>query len=173
LGTRRSFICRIKLGSHPKLHNLPSTQTGVGGGGSGGYIDPNAWSTANSRLNRSRNTLTTSGVTDATNVDVSCGANKSNYAVVHVTGYTKIWPPQSQGGVGGGGGQQNMLDHQQGMYMDENNLQQQQHTNFHLIAIARIQMTSAPSDLVQSSNYEFVTRHDQNGLITFVDQRYS
>ena len=43
--------------------------------------------------------------------------------------------------------------------------------NFHLIAIARIQITSAPVDLVNSSSAEFVTRHDQNGMITFVDQR--
>jgi aryl hydrocarbon receptor nuclear translocator 2 len=49
-----------------------------------------------------------------------------------------------------------------------------QNTNFHLIAKARIQMTSAQSDLkhrVNSSNAEFVTRHDSNGIITFVDQR--
>ena len=44
-------------------------------------------------------------------------------------------------------------------------------TNFHLIAIARLQMTSAPTDLVNASNGEFITRHDQHGAITFVDQR--
>ena len=44
-------------------------------------------------------------------------------------------------------------------------------THFHLIAIARIQMTSAPNDLVDGSNGEFVTRHDQAGTVTFVDQR--
>ena len=44
-------------------------------------------------------------------------------------------------------------------------------TNFHLIAIARIQSTSAPNDLVNSTNGEFVSRHDQGGLVTFADQR--
>ncbi len=57
--------------------------------------------------------------------------------------------------------------------MPEHYGQPQQHsnqnTNFHLIAKAR--MTSAPTDLVNSSNAEFVTRHDSNGIITFVDQR--
>ena len=63
--------------------------------------------------------------------------------------------------------------HQQS-HLDEHGQPQQhsnQNTNFHLIAIARIQMTSAPTDLVNSSNAEFVTRHDSNGIITFVDQR--
>lgn len=97
-------------------------------------------------------------------------SNGNQYAVVHITGYTKIWPPQSSHQAAP------LMDHQ-GMYMDENNqqLQQQQqppgHTNFHLIAIARLQMTSTPADLVQPSNNEFITRHDHTGAITFVDPR--
>lgn len=66
---------------------------------------------------------------------------------------------------------QQQLPYQQQNHIDEHGQQQHQNTNFHLIAIARIQMTSAPTDLVNSSNIEFVTRHDSNGIITFVDQR--
>lgn len=157
LGTRRSFICRIKFGSQSNkpythqanpyaLHQQQQT----------GYIDQ-PWLSSSSqpaapRLNRPRCTL------DA--ADPAGGHKAAQYAVVHVTGYTKIWPPQSQ----------TMMDqhHHQAMYMDEN---QPTHNNFHLIAIARLQMTSTPSDLVQPSNYEFVTRHDHTGAITFVDQR--
>ena len=129
------------------------------------------WSNT-SRVHRNRNTLQTSCAEhDSTAVDQS-----QQYSVVHITGYTKVWPPsptgQNNGGGGGGGG--GMLD-QQNMYHslvdDQSGGQQMAGTNFHLIAIARIQMTSAPVDLVNSANIEFVTRHDQNGTITFVDQR--
>lgn len=155
MGTRRSFICRVKMGP-PNRH----------------YMDANynaMWSASgmgnNMRTNRGRNML---------GLD-SSDPNKSNYLVVHVTGYTKIWPPNASSASSAQGGyvdptQANHMYPPQPHHLDEhgNNL----NTNFHLIAIARIQMTSAPSDLVNSSNYEFVTRHDQNGLITFVDQRY-
>jgi hypothetical protein len=94
-------------------------------------------------------------------------ASKPQYSVLHITGYTKIWPPSPT--------TSNMLDQQGNMYHHTmQNLEdpnQALNSNFHLIAIARIQMTSAPSDMVNSSNYEFITRHDQNGLITFVDER--
>jgi len=62
----------------------------------------------------------------------------------------------------------NMYHHSMQNLEDPN---QALNSNFHLIAIARIQMTSAPTDMVNSSNYEFITRHDQNGVITFVDER--
>lgn len=81
---------------------------------------------------------------------------RPSYSVVHVTGYTKAWPPSAQPG-------------QPGASVYE--MEPAAATTFHLIAIARIQMSSAPTDLVTSSNGEFVSRHDQNGLVTFVDQR--
>lgn len=152
LGTRRSFICRVRLGTQPKSF---SGQTNPYGYGMDSSWSTGTTSTVMSRLNRPRCTLDDPTAASQTSL-------KGQYAVVHVTGYTKIWPPQSASAPGG-----QMMDHQ-GMYMDENN-----QTNFHLIAIARLQMTSTPADLVQPSNYEFITRHDHTGAITFVDQRYA
>ena len=99
------------------------------------------------------------------------------YSVIHITGYTKIWPPNA--GVSGGNGtdhhhhhQQQQLNYQQQQgHLDEHGQPLHGTTNFHLIAIARIQMTSAPTDLVNSSKFEFVTRHDSSGNVTFADQR--
>ena len=153
IGSRRSFICRIKLGQQQQLmENNPSLSA--------------YWSNT-SRVHRNRNTLQTRlGLPDqdSANTDQS-----QQYSVVHVTGYTKVWPPNSSNQNSG------VLDQQQqSMYqslVDDQNGGQVTGTNFHLIAIARIQMTSAPVDLVNSTNIEFVTRHDQNGTITFVDQR--
>ena len=145
IGSRRSFICRVKLGQQQQLmDNNPSLSA--------------YWSNT-SRVHRNRNTLqTSSGDHD---VDQS-----QQYSVVHITGYTTVWPPTPANNHNG------MLD-QQNMYhsLVDDQTGQMNGTNFHLIAIARIQMTSAPVDLVNSTNIEFVTRHDQNGVITFVDQR--
>jgi hypothetical protein len=38
-----------------------------------------------------------------------------------------------------------------------------------LIAIALIQVTNTPNDTIYASNIEFVTRFDQNGIVTFFD----
>lgn len=136
IGSRRSFICRIKLGLH--VQNQQHQRQ---------IMDPNStgfWSTTNARVNRNRNTL-------QTNLDIN-DQQKPQYSVIHITGYTKVWPPSQS--------------NNQNMYQDPAS-----NTNFHLIAIARIQMTSAPTDLINSTNAEFVTRHDQNGVVTFVDQR--
>ena len=153
IGSRRSFICRVRIG-HSKQNYMDNglnyaTNSGV-------------WSSS-SRSNRNRNQIQN---------DDKLGIG---YAVVHVTGYTKIWPPNSNSHQSNNN--QNLLDHGlyngypghhgiMGSHLDD------QATNFHLIAIARLQMTSTPNDLINNSNLEFVTRHDQNGLITFVDQRY-
>lgn len=154
IGSRRSFICRVKLGQQPHLidNNNPS---------SAAY-----WSSA-SRANRSRNTLQTmnGGIDDPLN----------QYSVVHITGYTKVWPPSPNNNSSSNNSNNMMLDPAQQLYqhqMDQDaSSSMMGGNNFHLIAIARIQITSAPVDLVNSSNAEFVTRHDQNGMITFVDQR--
>lgn len=157
IGSRRSFICRVRIGHSKQVYM--DQQSSMSYPTSSGI-----WSTS-SRANRNRNTLQT----DLN--DQKSGA----YSVVHITGYTKIWPPSQANSQSTNN--QNILD-QHNMYSnnhyynsleDPNGLQAT--TNFHLIAIARIQMTSTPNDLINSSNCEFVTRHDQNGTVTFVDQR--
>lgn len=164
IGSRRSFICRIKLGPHQppidlsQSYSSTTTNTTPGqpnnAGSSPNSASSGIWSTG-SRSARNRNTL-------HTNMEAAMLVNdKPLYSVLHITGYTKIWPPNPSTS-------NNM--YQQNMDLDQQ--QQLQNNNFHLIAIARIQMTSAPTDLVNSSNYEFVTRHDLNGNITFVDQRF-
>lgn len=160
IGSRRSFVCRIRLGHNTPApsHQRPLIDGSNLQGGSGGY-----WSTSggNQRVNR----------TCLQSQQDSSDPSRSKYSVVHVTGYTKIWPPSTS--PNNGANNQNQANpQQQAMYhgIDEHG-NPTSGTNFHLIAIARIQMTSAPNDLVNSSNGEFVSRHDQNGTVTFVDQR--
>lgn len=146
IGSRRSFVCRIRLGQQNLQNHRPLIDgSNIPGGG--------YWSANNPRINR----------TCLQSNQESADPNRINYSVVHITGYTKVWPPSNQGN-------QNQGNPQASMYhgIDEHG---NPSTNFHLIAIARIQMTSAPNDLVNSSNGEFVTRHDQNGIVTFADQR--
>lgn len=147
IGSRRSFVCRIRLGQQNHHHRplLDANRSNIQGDG--------YWSSSNPRVNR----------TCLQSNQDSADPNRVKYTVVHITGYTKLWPPSSQGN-------QNQANPEAQMYhtMDEHG---NSNNNFHLIAIARIQMTSAPNDLVNSSNGEFVTRHDQNGIVTFADQR--
>jgi hypothetical protein len=153
-------VCRIKLGhqiSHQHNRHLldAANSANIPGGG--------FWSSSNPRINRTC---------------LQSSLSSDDYTVVHITGYTKIWPPNSSvsgSSAAATGTSMSMLDHsasQKNMYqpMDDpaNNAG---NNNFHLIAIARIQMTSAPNDLVNSTNAEFITRHDQNGICTFADQR--
>lgn len=148
VGSRRSFVCRIRLGQLNGMNQrslMDSNGSNIPGGG--------YWSTSNPRINR----------TCLQSNQDSSDPNRINYSVVHITGYTKVWPPSNQTNQNQGNVQNNMYHG-----LDEHG---NANTNFHLIAIARIQMTSAPNDLVNSSNGEFVTRHDQNGIITFSDQR--
>jgi len=82
-----------------------------------------------------------------------------SYAVVHCTGYIKSWPPT-----------QNMSNSMDRGMEDE----QHRVDNYCLIAIARLQVTSAAdsNDLLGSnSNSEFISRHSLDGKFTFVDQR--
>lgn len=82
-----------------------------------------------------------------------------SYAVVHCTGYIKSWPPTQN--------ISNSMD--RGLDDDQHSV-----NNYCLIAIARLQVTSAPdsNDLLGSnSNSEFISRHSLDGKFTFVDQR--
>lgn len=142
IGSRRSFVCRMRLGHQ---HNSTARQRPLVDSSSGSST--NYWSTSQPRLNRA--CLQPSSETSE--------PGHPTYSVVHVTGYTKVWPPANQQNQSNAPSMYHEMDPNTG--------------TFHLIAIARIQMTSAPSDLVNSSNGEFVSRHDQNGLVTFVDQR--
>lgn len=151
IGSRRSFVCRIRLGQQNTASQRPLLDANGSNLPGGSY-----WSSSNPRINRACLQSTQD----------SADPNRTNYSVVHITGYTKVWPPSNQANQnqGNAGGAQNSMYHS----LDEHG---NSSTNFHLIAIARIQMTSAPNDLVNSSNGEFVTRHDQAGIITFADQR--
>jgi len=79
----------------------------------------------------------------------------SHYAVVHVTGYIKNWPPS--GGV--------QIDRSES---DEHG------SHCCLVAIGRLQVTNTPncSDILgPSPPAEFISRHSMDGKFTFVDQR--
>jgi len=87
------------------------------------------------------------------------------YAVVHVTGYVRNWPPTSHDAIScsplGGS-----VPVERG---DGDDL-----SHCCLVAIGRLQVTSTSncSDLVGStSSTEFISRHSLDGKITFVDQR--
>ncbi|XP_078484946.1 transcription factor protein [Ciona intestinalis] len=91
---------------------------------------------------------------------------KNRYAVTHVTGFIRSWPPAGFGAdgqgdsmddvtMGGGGGGAG---------------------NYCLVAVARLQMTSHPTFNEVNSNQEdteFVSRHGCDGTFTFVDLRVS
>lgn len=154
IGSRRSFICRVKIGQQHMNENSQPIQAPGGAASQFGI-----WSNS-ARSYRNRNTL-------QANLDnlEQVKSQQPLYSVVHVTGYTKVWPPNTNPSA-------NNSNMQMYAQQQQHGLEDGQHsTNFHLIAIARIQMTSAPTDLVNSSSFEFVTRHDQNGMITFADQR--
>lgn len=77
----------------------------------------------------------------------------NHYAVVHVTGYIKNWPPANKGVQAEG---------------EENG------SHCCLVAIGRLQVTNTPncSDLMgPNATTEFISRHSVDGKFTFVDQR--
>jgi aryl hydrocarbon receptor nuclear translocator len=89
-------------------------------------------------------------------------ADGLQYAVVHVTGYVKNWPPAGAAldGAANGDGDAGHV------------------TSQCLVAIGRLQVTSSPNsnDLLGASstnNSEFISRHSIDGKFTFVDQRFT
>ncbi|KAL3865960.1 hypothetical protein ACJMK2_043304 [Sinanodonta woodiana] len=77
----------------------------------------------------------------------------NHYAVVHVTGYIKNWPPS-------------------GVQLDRSEVDEHGGSHCCLVGIGRLQVTSMPncSDMM-SNAAEFITRHSVDGKFTFVDQR--
>ncbi|XP_039254497.1 aryl hydrocarbon receptor nuclear translocator 2-like [Styela clava] len=104
------------------------------------------------RYQRARNTL---GHT---------GDGEDMHTVTHVTGYIKPWPPS---GYTGADAQPDVLEDMAGQNSNGN-------TDYCLVAIARLQITSHPTfgDLNPTSDAtEFVSRHNFDNVYTFVDMR--
>ncbi|XP_029416469.1 aryl hydrocarbon receptor nuclear translocator isoform X3 [Nannospalax galili] len=78
-----------------------------------------------------------------------------HFVVVHCTGYIKAWPPA-------------------GVSLPDDDPEAGQGSKFCLVAIGRLQVTSSPS-CTDMSNIcqptEFISRHNIEGIFTFVDHR--
>ncbi|XP_029592438.1 aryl hydrocarbon receptor nuclear translocator isoform X2 [Salmo trutta] len=77
------------------------------------------------------------------------------YVVVHCTGYIKSWPPT-------------------GVNLTDEEADNIQGSRYCLVAIGRLQVTSCPSNTDINSisiPVEFISRHNCQGLFTFVDHR--
>lgn len=88
-----------------------------------------------------------------------------NYAVVHCTGYIKNWPPT--------GMQMGIPD---AMVVDPEDPEKPPSLHCCMVSIGRLQVTSSPntSDLSgTTAGTEFISRHNVDATITFIDQRVS
>ncbi|XP_061144000.1 aryl hydrocarbon receptor nuclear translocator isoform X4 [Syngnathus typhle] len=77
------------------------------------------------------------------------------YVVVHCTGYIKSWPPA-------------------GVSLSDNQADNAQGSRYCLVAIGRLQVTCCPGDSDVNSisvPVEFISRHNCQGIFTFVDHR--
>ncbi|XP_059363270.1 aryl hydrocarbon receptor nuclear translocator-like isoform X2 [Carassius carassius] len=123
MGTRRSFICRMRCGVCP--------------------VEPVSMNRLHFLRSRNRNGL---------------GPPKEGepqYAVVHCTGFIRSWPPA-------------------GVTLSEEEADNNQGNRFCLVAIGRLQVTCCPSDSNINNisvPVEFISRHNCQGLYTFVDHR--
>ncbi|XP_032906379.1 aryl hydrocarbon receptor nuclear translocator 2 isoform X2 [Amblyraja radiata] len=123
MGSRRSFICRMRYGTAPLEHLSLSRLTVL--------------------RKRYRNGLG------------PVKEGESQYSVVHCTGYIKAWPPA-------------------GMTIPEEDSDGGQSSKFCLVAIGRLQVTSSPVCMDMNGHAiptEFLSRHNSDGLFTFVDHR--
>uniref|UniRef100_H0X577 Aryl hydrocarbon receptor nuclear translocator 2 n=1 Tax=Otolemur garnettii TaxID=30611 RepID=H0X577_OTOGA len=123
MGSRRSFICRMRCGNAP-LDHLPLSRI-------------------TTMRKRFRNGLG------------PVKEGEAQYAVVHCTGYIKAWPPA-------------------GMTIPEEDADVGQGSKYCLVAIGRLQVTSSPVCMDMngmSVPTEFLSRHNSDGIITFVDPR--
>ncbi|XP_026084640.1 aryl hydrocarbon receptor nuclear translocator isoform X5 [Carassius auratus] len=123
MGTRRSFICRMRCGVCP--------------------VEPVSMNRLHFLRSRNRNGL---------------GPPKEGepqYVVMHCTGFIKSWPPA-------------------GVTLSEEEADNNQGNRFCLVAIGRLQVTCCPSDTNVNNisvPVEFISRHNCQGLYTFVDHR--
>ncbi|XP_069480273.1 aryl hydrocarbon receptor nuclear translocator 2 isoform X3 [Ambystoma mexicanum] len=123
MGSRRSFICRLRCGNAP-LDHLPLNRL-------------------TTMRKRYRNGLG------------PVKEGEAQYSVVHCTGYIKAWPPA-------------------GMTIPEEDSEVGQGSKYCLVAIGRLQVTSSPGSMdmnTVSVPTEFLSRHNSDGIITFVDPR--
>ncbi|XP_044214472.1 aryl hydrocarbon receptor nuclear translocator isoform X4 [Thunnus albacares] len=105
-------------------------------------VEPLSMNRLNFLRNRNRNGLGTAK------------EGEPQYVVVHCTGYIKSWPPA---GV-------SLTDH------EADNTQ----SRYCLVAIGRLQVTCCPGDTDMNSisvPVEFISRHNCQGMFTFVDHR--
>ncbi|XP_030605336.1 aryl hydrocarbon receptor nuclear translocator isoform X5 [Archocentrus centrarchus] len=80
---------------------------------------------------------------------------ETQYVVVHCTGYIKSWPPA-------------------GVSLTDDEADNTQGSRYCLVAIGRLQVTSCPGDTdlnAISVPVEFISRHNCQGMFTFVDHR--
>ncbi|GAA6220613.1 aryl hydrocarbon receptor nuclear translocator-like isoform X9 [Lates japonicus] len=80
---------------------------------------------------------------------------ESQYVVVHCTGYIKSWPPA-------------------GVSLTDDEADNTQGSRYCLVAIGRLQVTCCPGDSDINSisvPVEFISRHNCQGMFTFVDHR--
>ncbi|XP_063044809.1 aryl hydrocarbon receptor nuclear translocator 2 isoform X2 [Engraulis encrasicolus] len=125
MGSRRSFICRMRCGTAPLDH-----------------ISLNRLSNMRKRY---RNGLGPSK------------EGEGQYSVVHCTGYIKAWPPAGKG-----------------MTIPDEDSDGGATSKYCLVAIGRLQVTSSPVSMDMnglSVPTEFLSRHNSDGIITFVDPR--
>ncbi|XP_058503472.1 aryl hydrocarbon receptor nuclear translocator-like isoform X2 [Solea solea] len=106
-------------------------------------VEPLSMNRLNFLRNRNRNGLGTAK------------DGEPQYVVVHCTGYIKSWPPA-------------------GVSLTDNETDNTQGSRYCLVAIGRLQVTCCPGDTdikTISVPVEFISRHNCQGLFTFVDHR--
>uniref|UniRef100_A0A8C2Z4Z3 Aryl hydrocarbon receptor nuclear translocator n=1 Tax=Cyclopterus lumpus TaxID=8103 RepID=A0A8C2Z4Z3_CYCLU len=106
-------------------------------------VEPLSMNRLNFLRNRNRNGLGTAK------------EGEPQYVVVHCTGYIKSWPPS-------------------GVSLTDDESDNTQGSRFCLVAIGRLQVTCCPGDTDVNSisvPVEFISRHNCQGMFTFVDHR--
>ncbi|XP_074539446.1 aryl hydrocarbon receptor nuclear translocator isoform X3 [Halichoeres trimaculatus] len=106
-------------------------------------VEPISMNRLNFLRNRNRNGLGTAK------------EGEPQYVVVHCTGYIKSWPPA-------------------GVSLTDDETDNNQGSRYCLVAIGRLQVTCCPGDTDVNSisvPAEFISRHNCQGMFTFVDHR--